>query len=375
MSLATLQKNFVRCCMLVMMDKNRIVDTLRTRLSLHAFIKYSWLVLLLSLVVYVIVFLVGVDSLHMVANYLVILPVLTAGLCFGFRGGLVVGVMGLPTNMLFLWLLGHPEWEPDNEVIAESAILLIGVGSGLLRDYFSRLQAEIRRYENAEARLEVALRQKDILYRELQHRVKNNLATIRALVRMQARRSSDKAFIAAMDTLSRRIRMVADIHDQLYGSRAIVSVEPGPWIETLVRTLVYSSVSDPAVIKLVFAIVSGIIPVETANAVGFAVNEVVTNSLKHAFGEAMKGTITVAFGETPETWELEISDNGRGFSSGEGRHTGLGMDLVASFAAKLRATFDWNSGTEGTVFRMSIPKEDNIQVLRPYNPPVSEQQS
>ena len=135
------------------------------------------------------------------ANYFVILPVLIVSLVCGFPGGLIAGVCALPANLFLFWLLGHAEYSPASKIIAELSGVFVGSAFGFLSDYFRKMIREMEKRKEAERELRRSLGEKEILLRELQHRVKNNLNLIKGLIQLQRNRSSDPAFREASGLL------------------------------------------------------------------------------------------------------------------------------------------------------------------------------
>jgi glucose-6-phosphate-specific signal transduction histidine kinase len=193
-----------------------LLDHGLSRVYRELFVRHRALSFPLFLAAYAALFYFLGDRLGVSANYFVILPVLVSALCFGTVGGIVGGLLGLPANLALFALIGHLEYSPESKPIAEVSGILVGFAFGYLADFFKKLEAEIRRRRAAELRLVLALEEKELLLRELHHRVKNNLTIIKSLVQLQRNRSSDPEFLESTDQLIGRIFSISLVHDLLY---------------------------------------------------------------------------------------------------------------------------------------------------------------
>lgn len=297
-----------------------------------------------AVALYIALVLVLGDRLAISSNYVVIVPVLMAALCFELPGGIMAGFLGLPANLLLFAALGHPEFSPASKPIAELSGIVVGTASGYLAEYFSKLEAEIETRIATEEALRDALASRELLLQELNHRVKNNLNVIRSLARLQRNRSEDPDFLAAVDDLVGRISSISLVHEQLYGSEEPAYVDAGEYIATLAANVVSSFPRrEPPVRLECSAGRSGMrISADQATPLGLIANEVLTNAMRHAFadgagdedGDALDApAIKVAFVEEGAEYVLVIEDNGRGF--GEVDATGLGTKIVKALGDQL----------------------------------------
>ena len=142
-------------------------------------------------------------------NYFVILPLLASAFAFKLPGGIAAGALALPANLALFALMGHPEFSPASKIMAEMAGLIFGLAVGFLADYFGKVEAEIESRIATEESLRAVLAEKEILLREIHHRVRNNLNIIKSLVQLQKSRSSNPEFIEAADELIGRIFAIA----------------------------------------------------------------------------------------------------------------------------------------------------------------------
>ncbi|HTX73263.1 MAG TPA: sensor histidine kinase [Rectinemataceae bacterium] len=285
-------------------------------------------------------------------NYFVALPVLAAALCFSVPGGLVAGLLGLPANLLLFALLGHPEYSPASKPIAEGFGLILGFSLGYVAHNFRKYESEIRRRMETEKELTAALQEKDLLLKELSHRVKNNLSVIKSIAQLQRNRSADPDFRQAVERLVQRIHAIALVHDQLYTlGEGAVSVDPERYVGGLVANLL-SSYSDTGV-EIVHSVrVSGaLLDPEEATCLGLIINESLTNSIKYAVGGCEDPAIFISMDIVDGEYRLVIRDNGPGFGTPPtDSQGGLGQRMIQALARQLdgRVTFE-NAESRGCV--------------------------
>ncbi len=192
----------------------------------------------------------------------------------------------------------------------------------------------------ANARLSQTLEQRDLLLREVYHRVKNNLQVIDSIVTLQTRRLSDPAAQNALQSLRRRLYALGLVHQQLMSSSNLKTFDVAPFLQELSenimegiggRDITLSVRAIPLDVDLDFAIPLGLL-----------VTELVTNSLKHAFPDG-KGKIDVALNRLADgTFALVVSDDGTGYDILEAaqkqRAAGLGTALIDGLVSQLKAT-------------------------------------
>jgi two-component sensor histidine kinase len=287
------------------------------------------------------------------ANYLVILPVMVCAIAFGVWGGLAAGIVALPANLLFFSLLGHAEFSPASKPIAEVSGIVLGAVLGYLSDYFRKLDAEITLRVWTEESLVLALRDKDVLLKEVNHRVRNNLNIIKSLIRLQASRSKDPLFTAATKHLQQRIFAISLVHEQLFSESEPSSIKPSEYLSQLVGNITSGYGGGKAIDVGLAVRDDGALPVESAASLGLILNEIVTNSIKHAFDGTEKPSIRLEFGREGDRWILSVKDNGSGFD-GRAAEEGLGMKLIEALCRQIDGACAW-SNSSGTLFRLEFP--------------------
>ena len=203
-------------------------------------------------------------------------------------------------------------------------------------ELIANVQALLR-LKDAEAQKDLLLQQKELLFRELNHRVKNNLQLISSLLSVQSRRISDPAAREEFKTAQQRVRAIASLHSRLYQSMdGIESVDIHHYLRDLVDQLRALLLAERPRIRLSLACDDVHLDVDRATSVGLIVNELVSNAAKYAFTHGDGGMIDVEARVRGDRCVLSVADSGPGRrpkASGEGE--GVGLKLVSLFAAQL----------------------------------------
>lgn len=193
------------------------------------------------------------------------------------------------------------------------------------------------------------LRQKDMLLDEIYHRVANSLQIIASIISMKARKVVSDEARGALEDAHSRIMSIAAVQKHLHASVVGGSIALIPYLTSLCEAISQSMVSDDQPISIEVRGQGSNVSRQTAENLGLIVAELVINSLKHAFGNAMQGGgIVVTYNAVETGWTLSVSDNGRGkqmrASNAEG---GLGTGIIAALARQLDAQVVTESGAQG----------------------------
>ncbi len=206
----------------------------------------------------------------------------------------------------------------------------------------------------AEEKLRASLEEKDVLLRELHHRVKNNLQVISSLLALQARRVESTEAQEMFRESHNRVRSMALTHEQLYRTKNLTRVEFDPYLRDLTQSLLRGYSVRPGAVTCRVRAGGLSLPVDLAIPCGLMVNELVSNSLKHAFPDAATGRIEVSLTALDDgSTELAVTDDGCGLPPDldfEGTRT-LGLRLVRSLADQVDGRVDIER-EGGTTFRI-----------------------
>jgi two-component sensor histidine kinase len=196
-----------------------------------------------------------------------------------------------------------------------------------LQGFAHLLAAAIQRKQQEEER--------EILFHELQHRIKNNLQMICALLKLEQRKGDSNGF----DRVNEAVRAISLAYDQLQGSQEIKQVKLEEYLGKLCSQIIPSLIGSRPV-----QVESSIEPVrldfDKAVILGLIVNELVTNSVKHAFGKDDSGIIKVAFHVKEGEGVLVVEDDGRRISTGDQARSGMGSQLLPSMARQLGGSLE-----------------------------------
>ncbi len=240
--------------------------------------------------------------------------------------------------------------EKDRLEDTQRAVMNILDDLALEKARLESAQAELLRSEQAIRR---SLREKEVLLKEIHHRVKNNLQVISSLMNLQARHLSDPTARQFFAESQSRVRSIALVHEKLYRSADLSHVDFADYVTTLVEQLFFAHDADERHITRSLALGGTHLGIDLAIPCGLIVNELVTNCLKHAFRGRERGHVEVrARPAAGGLVELSIADDGVGLPRGfDPRATdSLGLDLVFTFAEQIDATVEIASDV-GTTFR------------------------
>jgi two-component sensor histidine kinase len=196
------------------------------------------------------------------------------------------------------------------------------------------------------------LAERELLFRELQHRVNNDFTIVNSLLDLQRRKSADPETRRALEQAMGRIHSVARVHHHLYAVPGIGAIDFKQYLADLCAALAEAAL-PPAGLALRCHSDEAYMPRSRAVAVGLVTNELVTNAIKHAFPDGREGNIDVRFHRTGQGWLLSVSDDGAGFSGMPAR-SGLGTSLMEEFARQAGGALSLDSGN-GTVARLMLP--------------------
>jgi two-component system, sensor histidine kinase PdtaS len=209
----------------------------------------------------------------------------------------------------------------------------------------------LRRDERNRERLSDAIVQNQLLFREIHHRVKNNLQAVSSLVQLQPISAEAKKEMRS------RINAMAAVHEHIYNSDQFASVNAGEYIEKLAKGLSAGAGGNIGIETQAEAVA---LDPEDAMSLGLIVNEVVSNALKHGFPDGRQGTVRIAFCRSDGGGRavLAIRDDGVGFSgdkaASETARKGMGLRLIQGLAERLGAQWAFRR-KDGTVFDLSFP--------------------
>ncbi len=274
----------------------------------------------------------------------------------------------LVKNSLNAYLIGIvPKYEIEHRMLNKdgSCIWFLSRGT-LLYDsqgnecFIAGSNTDITARTQAENKLKISLKEKEILLKEIHHRVKNNLQIISSLLRLQTRYINDSQTLEVFQDSHNRVRAMAIIHENLYQSNDLTKIEFSDYVRCLTNNLLRS-----------YGVISGIniylnidqkisLKIDTVISCGLIINELVSNSIKHAFSNTKKGDIYIELLEIANNqYLLGVSDNGVGLSKNIDfyKNQSLGLQLVWSLVEQLEGIITFNTSL-GTSFKITFSEQN-----------------
>ncbi|XXY46177.1 MASE1 domain-containing protein [Sorangium sp. So ce269] len=279
-------------------------------------------------------------------------------------------VLGLPERVLAIWLeryresaargapvrfeYGHPG--PDGETwLAATVCPITPTTSAAPR--FAFIVEDITARRQQERRLSASLAEKDALLKEIHHRVKNNLQVISSMLHLQFGKVTEPDARMQLLESERRVRAMALVHEQLYLAADLARIDSTTYVKRLVDMLARAYAIPGRKVTTRIDVAPESLDVDRAVPCGLLINELVSNSYKHAFPDGMSGEIRVRLGRVDrDTVVLAVADTGVGLPPGLelGTTESIGLQLVNAFAAQLGGELgcDRRGGTE---IRVTFP--------------------
>jgi len=214
------------------------------------------------------------------------------------------------------------------------------------------LQEELFERNQAEEALASSLREKEDLLKESHHRVKNNLALIISLMRLEAGRSREPETQMVLKQMQARIQSVVLLNETLYKTQSYTRVKLEDYLKQVATHLFRANVASAGAVRLVMDLKPAEVDTREAIPCGLILNELMTNSLKHAFTDDRSGEIRIGLDrDTAGKVRLEVSDTGPGlpadFESKE--RNSLGLFLVSDLVKQLRGALEIGPGAAFTI--------------------------
>lgn len=225
---------------------------------------------------------------------------------------------------------------------------------------YEQAQQEIAERQRAEEKLKASLQEKEVLLKEIHHRVKNNLQVISSLLYLQSKQVAEPKMLEMFVDSQNRVRSMALVHEQLYQTEDLARVNVAEYVRSLASYLFrfYGLGTDR--LRLVIDVAELSLGVNIAVPCGLIINELLSNTLKHAFPGGAKGTIHIGFSTGSDgRYTLVVRDDGVGLPAGlDVRQTkSLGLRLVYTLVDQLEGTIELDR-SEGTQFRIVFGESD-----------------
>jgi PAS domain S-box-containing protein len=219
--------------------------------------------------------------------------------------------------------------------------------------YFLVIIEDITERKKAEQQIKQSLKEKEVLLREIHHRVKNNMAVVSSLLSLEARKIKDVTVRALFEETRQRVKSMALVHEKLYQTKDLSSVNFEDYIRSIVSEIISLYRIDTSAITVEINIEDMELDLESAVPCGLIINELLTNAFKYAFPKNGRGGLSINFTKTDDNYTLAIKDNGVGLPEGfdYNEASTLGLQLVNILTGQLGGTLQIKSdkGTEAVI--------------------------
>lgn len=254
-------------------------------------------------------------------------------------------------NKLFEMMALHRD---GHEFPVELTVTPLRVGTN---HFFYSFVHDVTERKQAEAQLRASLEEKEVLLKEIHHRVKNNLQVVSSLLKLQAEAIQDPQVAGFFQESRDRVRAMGLLHERLYQSENLAHIDLEDYVRGLVIHLSRSySLRE---VKIQVAVDNLTLDIERAVPFGLIINELVSNSLKHAFEPGQPLEVRVIVERQDDALALRVSDNGVGLPDEldlDHLHS-MGLQLVKSLCTQLHGALTVTRQPRGTLFTVTLPEE------------------
>lgn len=222
--------------------------------------------------------------------------------------------------------------------------------------FYDGIVEDITERKRAEEKLRASLKEKEVLLREIHHRVKNNLQIISSLLNLQSRYIRDPSALEMFKESRDRVRSMALVHEKLYSSEDMANVDFSEYIQSLARHLCMAYGMNANGITVDVEARDVCLDINTSIPCGLIINELISNALKHAFRGRKRGKIRILLRqEQPDRYRMVVSDDGVGLPKDLDvqRVKSLGLQLVCMLVEQLQGEMTIKSG-KGTSFEIAF---------------------
>lgn len=251
-----------------------------------------------------------------------------------------------------------------------SAVLALVLRNAFL---YRNLECEVqKRTQELEAKnivLAKALRERELMLKEIHHRVKNNLQIINSLLYLQASTSGDQSVREALEKGQNRIHSMALVHEELYHSDDLERIDILGYARKLCQNLESIEYGERIAIRAEGTEPGLQLPITYSVPIGIMLNELITNALKHAYPQGVGGSIVVRIEHAGQDVTMTVEDDGAGVPEGldlaHGRS--LGLTLVSSLAQQIHGSFrmqnrsELEAGRKGAIATLAFPLEGDVR--------------
>jgi PAS domain S-box-containing protein len=247
---------------------------------------------------------------------------------------------------------------PDGEVrwVRDRAFPVANASGGVYR--VAGVVDDVTERKQALEQIKTSLHEKEVLLKEIHHRVKNNMQVITSLLSLQSKTIRDEQALSIFQDSQNRVKSMALIHETLYQSKDLSRIDFAEYLQKLVAHVSRSYRIRPEAVRININVDDVSLPIDTAVPCGLIINELASNSLKYAFPADTRGEVNITFERADAQYVLRVSDTGVGLPADFDPERGksLGMKLVRMLTDQLCGELNCRNGV-GTTFEIKFPEE------------------
>lgn len=221
---------------------------------------------------------------------------------------------------------------------------------------------DVTESKQAIEQIKTSLHEKEVLLKEIHHRVKNNMQVITSLLSLQSKTIGDGKALAVFEDSQNRVKSMALIHETLYQSKDLSRIDFAEYLQKLVAHVSRSYRIRPNAVKINLHVNDVALSIDTAVPCGLIINELASNALKYAFPADTKGEVNITFARADDQYTLCVSDTGVGLPPDfdPEQSKSLGMKLVRMLTTQLSGEIECRNGV-GTSFQITFPEEREVR--------------
>jgi PAS domain S-box-containing protein len=247
---------------------------------------------------------------------------------------------------------------PDGEIrwVRDRAFPIANVSGEVYR--IAGVADDVTESKQALEQIKTSLHEKEVLLKEIHHRVKNNMQVITSLLSLQSKTIKDEQALLVFQDSQNRVKSMALIHETLYQSKDLSRIDFAEYLQKLVAHVSRSYRIRPEAVRINTNVADVSLPIDTAVPCGLIINELASNSLKYAFPADTRGEVNITFEHANAQYVLRVSDTGVGLPADFDPEKGksLGMKLVRMLTDQLCGELNCRNGV-GTTFEIKFPGE------------------
>jgi len=250
----------------------------------------------------------------------------------------------------------------EYKLIKKNGIQFIGEwNTAVIRDLhespiaFMITARDITHHKNIEKKMQISIQEKDVLLKEIHHRVKNNLQIISSLLNLQSMYITDEEALDVFKESQNRVKSMAIVHEKLYQSGNFAEINFSEYLRNLASSIYSSYGVDMDIVKLKINADNIFLDINNAIPCGLMINELLTNAIKHAFPNGRLGEISIDFHKKNDKYILTLQDNGIGLPEDLNleKTKSLGLRLINSLVSQLNGKLEVTS-INGTSFKITF---------------------